>query len=238
MAKSSKSGADRRAVVEQMRADARRAERRKTAAVLGASVAVAAVILGVVIWQVRQSGAAAGGDLADLGVAASEAGCLDVEETAAQGNNDHRTEGEAIAYDQIPPAAGPHWPQYLIGNQIRPFWTTDDRPPVERLVHSLEHGHTILWYDAALDDAEVEDVEVLARKAAAEVDGKFMAAPWTDDDGDALPDGTSVVLTHWSLGGSDGQAAVRQECAQLSGEAVAQFVADYPPSDSPEPNAP
>ena len=34
------------------------------------------------------------------------------------------------------------------------FYTKDSRPELEALVHNLEHGFTILWYDeTAADDA-------------------------------------------------------------------------------------
>ena len=126
--------------------------------------------------------------------------------------------------------------------EIRPFWTPDDRPPVERLVHSLEHGHTILWYDAALaeDDAAIADVEALARRASTEAGGKFMAAPWTAEDGEPLPGDARFVLTHWTGGraaANGRQEGVRQVCEQLSGAVTEQFIEDYPAADSPEPNA-
>jgi hypothetical protein len=162
-----------------------------------------------------------------------------------EGPGQQRAEGEDIAYDQSPPAAGPHWGQFLTGNQIRKFWTTDDRPPVERLVHSLEHGHTILWYDETIADDEqaLEELRSIAGKFPSNTDfsDKFMAAPWTAEDGDPFPDGTHVALTHWSMGGTngnpEGQLGVWQYCSDVSGEVVDQFMQDYPYSDSPEPGA-
>lgn len=244
MAKQSKR-ADRRAIVEQMRREQKRKERRQSFAVVGAATAVGAVIVGFAVWQTVSADNESGGDLATLGVAASDAGCQEITTAPAKGNNDHRTEGERIPYEATPPATGPHWAKFLIGNEIRPFWTTDDRPPVERLVHSLEHGHTILWYDETLaeDDESSGVLESVATKAAATdgARGKFMVAPWTAQDGGELPDGTHVALTHWSMGGTQGnpqgQLGVWQYCADVSGEVVQDFIADYPSSDSPEPNA-
>jgi hypothetical protein len=239
----SKKDADRRAVVEQLRREQQRKERRKTLTVLGAAVTVGAIIIGFAVWQFANDKDAAE-ELAALGASPSAAGCQDVTTEAAKGSNDHRPEPDPITYEQSPPAFGPHWGQFLQGNQIRPFWTGEDRPPVERLVHSLEHGHTILWYDETIagDDTAVDEVEQAATKAAQETDGKFMAAPWTESDGGAFPEGAHVALTHWSVGGTngnpEGQIGVWQYCDGLSGEAVKQFIEDYPNTDTPEPGAP
>ena len=243
-----KKDADRRAVVEQMRKEQQRKERRQGFLIIGSAVLVGALILGFAGWQIWQAGDDGGSsELASIGVPTADAGCQDVQvEEAVAGASDHRDEGEKILYTTAPPAAGPHWGQYLLPNQVRPFWTTDDRPPVERLVHSLEHGHTILWYDETIaeDDEALEQVEELAEAAAGadDAEGKFMAAPWTSDDGEAFPEGTHLALTHWSVGGdgdpSGDQQGIRQYCEAVSGEVVEDFIAEYPRTDAPEPNAP
>jgi Protein of unknown function (DUF3105) len=240
-----KKDSDRRAVVEQMRREQKRKERRKSLMIIGAAVTVGAIIIGYAVWAAIQESESDGRDLASIGVAASEAGCQEVVTEKAAGNNDHRPENEDIQYDQSPPATGPHWGNFLTGTQIRKFWTTDDRPPVERLVHSLEHGHTILWYDETIadDDQAIDELRSIAGKFPSNTDfnDKFMAAPWTAEDGEPFPDGTHVALTHWSMGGTngnpEGQLGVWQYCSQVSGEVVEQFMEDYPYSDSPEPGA-
>jgi hypothetical protein len=72
-------------------------------------------------------------------------------------------------------------------------------------------------------------------------DDKFIALPWTEKDGKPFPNGAHVALTHWSMGGThgnpSGQLGVWKYCAAPSGEVVADFVKDYPFSDSPEPQA-
>ena len=244
-----KKDADRRAVVEQMRKEQQRKERRQGFLIIGSAVLVGAVILGFAGWQIWKADNDGGGGSAldAIGVASGEAGCQDVTvEDAVEGANDHRQQGEAIEYDTAPPAAGPHWGNYLLPNQVRPFWTTDDRPAVEQLVHSLEHGHTILWYDETIadDDEALEQVEEVAEAAASSegAEGKFMAAPWTGEDGEAFPEGAHLALTHWSIGGdgdpSGDQQGIWQYCDAVSGEAVSDFVAEYPRTDAPEPNAP
>lgn len=241
MSTSKKSGG-RRAIAEQVRREEQRRQRRSTFLVIGSSVLVAALILGFVGWQVARTSQEDSRTLTEIGASAGDAGCQEVQTRPAKGNNDHRQEGQPIAYDAAPPASGPHWPQFLVGNQIRSFWTQDDRPPVERLVHSLEHGHTILWYDesAVADEATITDVEALSGKAFTETGGKFMAAPWSETDGELFPGEARFALTHWSAGreaATPVQQGVWQYCAELSGEVTERFLEDYPPADSPEPNA-
>jgi len=243
-----KKDSDRRAVIEEMRREQQRKDRRRTAAVLIAAVAVGAVIIGFAVVQYMSAAEKEGRDLAAIGASVSTAGCQDVVTKPAEGNNDHREEGVKILYPDVPPAAGPHWGQFLMGSQIRKLYTSEDRPPVERLIHSLEHGHTILWYDDTIaeDDEAMSDLRAIAKKfpSNSDMNDKFIAAPWTERDGNGkeFPDGTHVALTHWSMGGTngnpDGQLSVWQYCEGVSGEAVEQFMDDYPYSDSPEPTAP
>lgn len=243
-----KKDADRRAVVEQLRREQQRKERRQGLMVVGAAVLVGALIIGAAIWQFTKADTASGSGsaLAAVGVPASDAGCQDIVAKPAKGNNVHMPDGQKIPYEDAPPASGPHWGNYLMGAQLRKFYAVDDRPPVEQLVHSLEHGHTILWYDETIadDDQQLSDLEAIARKFPSNTDfnDKFIAAPWTSDDGPGFPDGAHVALTHWSMGGTngnpEGQQGIWQYCSKVSGEVVEDFMKDYPYSDSPEPNAP
>jgi hypothetical protein len=181
-----------------------------------------------------------------IGVEESAASCDPVKKESASGSGQHVTVGQPIEYKQAPPAYGEHWGNFLRGAEIRPMYTTEDRPPVEQLVHSLEHGHTILWYDDTLagDDKELEDLQAIARKfpSTTEPTDKFIAAPWRSSDGAAFPEGTHLALTHWSMGGTngnpEGQLGVWQYCSKVSGAVVDEFMKQYPYSDSPEPTAP
>ncbi len=245
MAKASKDK-DRRAVVEQMRREQRRAEKRRTTAIIGACVVVGLVIVGLgaypVIKDALTQNELDGRDLSALGVPAARAGCTDVTAKPATGSADHRPEGTDLPYTDSPPATGPHYPTWA--PMTRKFYTAKDRPDVGYLVHNLEHGYNILWYDETVadDDKQVAAVEAIANKfPGTDFENKFIAAPWTADDGEPFPDGAHVALTHWSMGGTngnpEGQQGITQYCDAPSGEVVAQFVEDYPYTDSPEPGA-
>ena len=232
---------DRRAVVEQLRREQQRKEKRRTRAVIAACVVVAIAIIAFPAYQVFKQEKAAAGDLATIGVPADQAGCQDVVKKSAEGNNDHREIGSQIIYPDAPPAFGPHYPE--TAGFSRKFYSPGDRPDLEYLVHNLEHGYNILWYDETIaDDADaLGAVKAIASKFEGQkLTDKFIAAPWTEKDGKAFPDGAHVALTHWSLGEKpedNKQEGVWQYCAAPSGEVVAQFVKDYPYSDSPEPGA-
>ena len=193
--------------------------------------------MAVPAWQVFKQEKAAAGDLVTLGVGAGKASCQDVVTKSAEGNNDHRQEGEQIAYPDSPPAFGPHWPNFMQGSELRSFYTESDRPQIERLVHSLEHGHSILWYDQTVKPgtSAYQDVKAIAEKFNAESD-KFMAAPWNTDDGGSFPGGMHVALTHWT--GPEKQKGITEYCKAPSGAVVQTFVKDYPANNAPEPNAP
>ena len=245
MAKASKDR-DRRAVVEQLRRDQARAEKRRTALIIGAAVLVGLVIVGLaaypLVMDARTQSELGGRDLATLGVPAEQAGCSEVQATKATGSADHRPEGSPLDYDASPPATGPHYPTWA--PMTRKFYTPDDRPEVGYLVHNLEHGYNLLWYDESVaeDEEELALVEAVARKfPGTDFENKFIAVPWTAEDGEPFPDGARYALTHWSLGGThgnpEGQLGISQYCDELSGEVVEQFVQDYPYTDSPEPGA-
>lgn len=231
----------RRAVAEQMRREQARKERRRSVLILGGCIVVVLGLLGsavfVYVQDRQEEKKAAGAPLAELGVAASAAGCDDVKKETATGNNDHVAPGTRIPYAEAPPSSGAHWGNFLQGSEIRSFYTRTDRPEVERLVHSLEHGHTILWYDDTVkagSDA-YDDVRAIAGKFDGETD-KFIAAPWEPTDGGSFPSGKHVALTHWT--GPKDQQGVKQYCAAPSGAVVKQFMKDFPARDTPEPDAP
>jgi len=231
---------DRRAVVEAMRREQERAERRRTVVVIAACVAVGVVIIGAAAVPLLRQHRLSSGSLADIGASADAAACRDVVTRKATGNQDHKPVGTTIRYPDAPPADGPHYP--TPADFSRKFYTADDRPKLEYLVHNLEHGYTILWYDAtvARDKDELATVKAVAATfEGSKLTDKFIAAPWTAADGRAFPDGAHVALTHWSAGAdptdTTKQRGVWQYCGRPSGAVVRSFTRDYPYSDSPEP---
>jgi hypothetical protein len=184
-----------------------------------------------------------------IGVAAAAASCDPVTTDKAGGNGNHVGPGTSspktlkVKYDTVPPSNGPHFAQPAVSNS-RNFYTASDRPQMEILVHNLEHGYTVLWYDVKAGDAKKAELEELA-KVANKTEwalGKFIVSAWDPSYGE-LPAGKKFALSHWSATlGADGtsvasQAGHRQLCGDLSGAVVKAFVQEFPHTSAPEPGA-
>ncbi len=232
VAKSSKDR-DRRAIVEEMRKKQQAQERRRTLMVVLACLVVGGLIVGFALVQYLDTRRKEGRDLAEIGVPPSAAACQPIKKVSAEGSGQHVQSGVKVDYKEAPPAFGQHDGNFLTGAEIKNQYTDADRPPVERLVHSLEHGYTIIWYDETIagDAAAMDDLDSIA--AAFPVGDYVMVAPWTASDGAAFPDGAHLALTHWT--GGEKQQGVWEYCEQVSGSVVGSFVEDYPKSNSPEP---
>jgi len=248
--KSSKS--DRQAVIDEIRRKQKGAERRRGFAIVGVCALVALLIVAAAAyrpvknwWDLRKFKDI---DLASIGAPASA--CQDVTTQKADGNQQHVNEGENVKYTTAPPAFGAHWNVAGVAPAPfnRKFYTDKDRPDLEALVHNLEHGYTILWYDESIaDDADqLNVIDGIADKFRSDSDNfrlKFIAAPWTSDDeaeSGKFPDGMHVAISHWSTKGGDNedeQVGVFQYCEEPSGAALEKFMLDYPYTDSPEPGA-
>jgi hypothetical protein len=243
--------ADRKAVIEEIRKKQKGAERRRGFAILGVCLTIAVLIVAAAAygpiknwWDLRKFEDL---KLSEIGAAASV--CQDVTTKKANGSSEHVTTGQQVFYEESPPAFGPHWNEAGVAPapMNRKFYTTDDRPELESLVHNLEHGYTILWYDeTAADDGDMMSViEGLADKFRSDPENfrsKFIAAPWTSEDGAAFPDGQHIALSHWSAGGSGETDTAKQKgawqyCSEPSGAALEDFMLEYPYTDSPEPGA-
>lgn len=171
-----------------------------------------------------------------VGATITEADCSPVQQSSATGGGDHRKDGTRIVYPDGPPASGPHWGNFLYGPQIRNFYTREDRPPIEQLVHSLEHGHTLVWYDETIVPGTPAYADLKQYASALQPDAYLMVAPWNAADGPAFPTGKHLAMTHWT--GPKDQEAVRQYCGSPSGAAIDAFRKKFTPQNAPEPGAP
>ena len=164
--------------------------------IVGVCVVIALLIVGAAAyqpikdwWDLREF---RGLDLAAIG-APGRRRCQDVETKDAERRARTTSRPASITYEESPPAFGPHWDEAGVAPAPfeRKFYTAGDRPELESLVHNLEHGYTILWYDETIadDDAAVTELRGLAAKFADNDNfrTKFIAAPWTSEDGDAVP---------------------------------------------------
>ena len=251
MAKQAKS--DRQKVIDDIRKKQKGSEKRRGFMIVGVCAVVALLIVGAAAFRPvknwldeRQFNDL---DLASIGAAPSV--CGETETKTAEGNNDHIPTDTPVVYEEAPPAFGPHWNEFGVAPapMDRKFYTDSDRPELESLVHNLEHGYTVVWYDETIsdDDAALTELRAVARKfpGTDNYRYKFIAAPWNaeDENGASFPEGQHVAFTPWSIGGegqtdASKQVGVWQYCSDFSGEALETFMLDYPYLDSPEPNVP
>jgi hypothetical protein len=142
----------------------------------------------------------------------------------------------------VPPSSGAHLASPEVSD--RRVYTAADAPAIEALVHNLEHGYTILWYDRSVEKEQTAAFEALAKKVNAlpESAGKFIIAPWDPSYG-AFPEGKKYALSHWSADVDVQTQKItntrgnRQLCGGLSSTVVEDFVKKHPWSSAPEPGA-
>lgn len=109
--------------------------------------------------------------------------------------SEHVRDGTLIPSEQrpwtsIPGTSGVHWDSPA-------NWGVYTSPqPEEQLIHNLEHGGIVIWYDPqALEPAEVDELaEYVRRQNAAGIGGryKFILTPWDGPDFEG-----SIALTAW-----------------------------------------
>jgi hypothetical protein len=239
---------DRRARVAEMQRQAKAAERRRTLLIIGTAVVVVAVIAGAVGFAIlRDPNRVPSGNLASLGVASAAASCDPVTNDKASGGSVHVGPGTAqanltrVKYSTVPPTSGQHYasPEY----PNREFYTADDRPKMETLVHNLEHGYTILWYVDSATDEQKATLRAVAKQAndSNAARDKFIVSAWDPSYG-AFPSGKRFALSHWSADPNDPSNAGkhqghRQLCGDVSGDVVQKFIEAHPRTSAPEPNA-
>ncbi|MFN8076526.1 MAG: DUF3105 domain-containing protein [Kineosporiaceae bacterium] len=226
---------ERKARVEELRRAQQAKERRRTLLVVATAGVLVLALVGVVVVVLRDH--VSKQDPATVGVAAAAAGCDAVITDPADGGQVHvgpgtdKPEETTVKYAQVPPSSGAHYasPQYpSVG-----FYSDKDKPRVESLVHNLEHGYTIVWFDPTLAKAQQDELRGISERIRDDKTSasKFIVTAWDPAYG-AFPSGKKVAISHW--GAKNGY---RQLCATVSGEAIKEFMSAHPWTDAPEPNA-
>jgi Protein of unknown function (DUF3105) len=227
----------RRDLIEKMQQDQTRSDKRRTLIIVAASILVGLAIIAYPAIKLIQDSQVRNSAVIELGAKAGDASCDKVIDDKAGGTQDHQPDGTPIMYPVSPPSSGPHYATWAPFS--KKFYSLDDRPPVGNLVHNLEHGYTILWYNEATanNKEQLDLIEQISKAKLPEAaNGKFIAAPFKSTDGAAWPAGKNIAFSHWS-GGAEGQAlGHRQFCGEVSGEALNQFIEKYPSMDAQEPN--
>ena len=134
-----------------------------------------------------------------------------------------------VAYATVPPTFGEHYPNPAPFGRI--FYSERDRPAMEVLVHNLEHGYTVVWYDSTVTGAQLTALESLSQRLTLDAGKeKLIVSAWDPSYG-TFPAGKHIAFGHWTA-----KQGVRQLCGQVSGEALQTFMNNHPSTDAPEPN--
>lgn len=220
--------------------------RRPLALAVSLAVSLAVVSVGVagLTWQQGRDGdrpvdaaVAGAGETADLG-------CGPVAREPVGDAGDH-IDDRLITYSAAPPSFGDHRSRWEV--RAATFYDVDDRPEVAVLVHNLEHGYNILWYDqTVLDDSDaMARVREIADGYTTLGSGRdpataFITAPWTPEDGGAFPEGMHYAFTHWYADPTDrtrsrgDELGLTRYCAGISPDVVQEWMDDHPLRDAPE----
>ncbi len=144
---------------------------------LGVSVAL---LGGALVWQIAQQSQAYAAF--QEAVRRGQPALRRVETFPDEGRA-HLQPGERATYRTDPPTSGPHSPEW-----VNPGFYTQEQPP-ERLVHSLEHGHIVIYYDDPGPQA-IRTLQAWARMFNGQWDG-VVAVPRHGL-------GRAVILTAWT----------------------------------------
>jgi hypothetical protein len=117
------------------------------------------------------------------------------------------------SFPSTPPASGPHSANPL------PSGVYNTPPPIDRLIHSLEHGAAIVWYSPAVTGQALD--ELTAFYESADVGSRVIVAPYDyPDEGEAgsLPQGVQMSLVAWHT---------VEQCARVDVAAAFDFTSSY-----------
>jgi hypothetical protein len=195
----------RRAAEEARRREQQKAARKRNLVTL----AIAVLVLGVVVTLVLQNRNGAGGGSLAGAVPTGEAGCGPVEEHEDEGQDHVDTTPQ---YGTNPPTSGPHLQTPSSGGFF------DEDSPVEpgALVHNLEHGQIVFWYDPEAPQTTIDAIEAVVD----EQPEALLAVPWPD-----IESPYQFAMTAWTRS---------QHCRQVSEDVVNAFRAEFQ-GKGPEP---
>ena len=163
----------------QLMQERQRKSRTMNRLVWGGAGLVILALVGLVIWQSSRP-------------AAAEAGAMG--ESIPINSRDHVPEGtDPGPYPSDPPAGGAHYASTLPAKLYQEQDLTSlGQYPQGYLVHNLEHGYVIFWYNCAvLDEAGCQQLKSQLQEVLDAFDGvKVMAFPWKSLD-------VPVVATSW-----------------------------------------
>ena len=209
---------------------AHKAEKRKSWLLAGAALGVGVLLIAIVVIR-EQTKPTPIGDraLTALGVSAKAANCAAVTSPKVEAKGTVPAKNKAgkatvVKYKNVPPSSGKSFATGAPSSTT--YYAPGSGPAPETLVRNLQNGYTVLWYDPALPQKQLDQLTYVGDKGAVVAQsGKFIVAPWDTKRG-AFPAGKKVALTAWGH---------TQFCAGINGKAISSFIDNHPPSGAPTP---
>ena len=97
-------------------------------------------------------------------------------------------------YDSIPATSGSHWSS---ADSPGPWGVYGSAQPQERMIHNLEHGGIVIWYQPAkLDAAGLAALQQFVNQQVTTVQFKVILVPWGGAD---FGHPIAVTAWHWLL---------------------------------------
>ncbi len=183
----------RRAAEEERRRAQQKAARRRNLVTLLIAGLVAALVAFLVVKENRSEDA-------PVGVNARAAGCTGIEEHEEEGAEHVDVEPQ---YGTNPPTSGNH----LSTPANSGFFSEPVRTGA--LVHNMEHGQVIFWYDPNAPDETIDQIEELVDQEPV----ASIAVPWDDPESPY-----TFAMTAWTAS---------QSCRRVSQEVVDEFRTKY-----------
>ncbi|MDQ3941341.1 MAG: DUF3105 domain-containing protein [Actinomycetota bacterium] len=199
----------RRLAEERRRSEQRREALRRNFVTIAIAIVVAVLVVFLIIDAREEQGLGGG----PVGVSAAEANCTEPETFESQGRTHIEVGAPHEPYNSDPPTSGPHF-EIPADTGFYP-----DALPPEQLIHNMEHGQIIIWYDPDLPETDIDQIEALVDKES----GSTVASPYT-----GVEDPFGLVVTAWRNSMS---------CELVSEEAINEFRAQFQ-GRSPEPLTP
>jgi Protein of unknown function (DUF3105) len=210
-------------------------KRNRTIGLSLVALAAVIVIVAVVVLQPGEGGdpsiAAPADLLSQAPDAAQAAGCSDVETTDFydgfdQASPDYADQahigGDARfpelppldTYPSTPPASGPH-----VGESTLPAGVYDSTPDIGPLIHSLEHGGSVVWLSPDAPQEAVDEITAFYDQTDPVGQDRVIVATYDyEGPGGQLPDGVQMALVGWRR---------LQTCASPSLPVAFDFTSQY-----------
>ncbi len=106
------------------------------------------------------------------------------------GNNHVSPGTQGGPYTSVPASSGSHWSS---ADSPAPWGVYTNAQPQERVLHNMEHGGTVIWYQPArLDAAGVAALTTFVKQQITTTQFKLILTPWAGADF-----GHAVAVTSW-----------------------------------------